>query len=89
MKLNIRNPLLENIKEKYFKEFEICSKACSILKDITGLSEIPESEVAYITMHIAAALEKNMSDEKVKVVIACHTGIGTSRNCKQSCRTLQ
>lgn len=79
MKLNIRNPLLENIKEKYFKEFEICSKACSILKDITGLSEIPESEVAYITMHIAAALEKNMSDEKVKVVIACHTGIGTSR----------
>ena len=39
--------MLENIKENYFREFEICSKACSILKDITGLSEIPESEVAY------------------------------------------
>ena len=39
--------IVKDIKEKYFKEFEICSKACSILKDITGLSEIPESEVAY------------------------------------------
>lgn len=79
MKLNIRNPLLDNIKENYSMEFEVCLKACNILKDITNLSEIPESEVAYITMHIAAALEKNISDEKVKVVIACHTGIGTSR----------
>lgn len=79
MKLNIRNPLLDNIKENYSREFEVCLKACNILKDITNLSEIPESEVAYITMHIAAALEKNISDEKVKVVIACHTGIGTSR----------
>lgn len=58
MKLNIRNPLLENIKENYFREFEVCSKACDILKVMTNLSEIPESEIAYITMHIAAALEK-------------------------------
>lgn len=79
MKLNIRNPLLENIKENYSKEFEVCSKACDILKIMTNLYEIPESEIAYITMHIAAALEKNVLDEKVRVVIACHTGIGTSR----------
>ncbi len=79
MKLNIRNPLLENIKENYFREFEVCSKACDILKVMTNLSEIPESEIAYITMHIAAALEKNILDEKVNIVIACHTGIGTSR----------
>lgn len=79
MGLNIRNPLLENIKENYSKEFQACYKACSILKNITNLSDIPESEIAYITMHIAAALEKNILDDKVKVVIACHTGIGTSR----------
>ncbi|MDO4535236.1 MAG: BglG family transcription antiterminator [Clostridium perfringens] len=79
MKLNIRNPLLENIKENYSREFEICSKACDILKIMTNLSEIPESEIAYITMHIAAALENNVLDEKVRVVIACHTGVGTSR----------
>lgn len=79
MKLNIRNPLLEDIKENYSKEFEVCLKACEILKVITDLPEIPESEIAYITMHIAAALEKNIIDQKIRVVIACHTGIGTSR----------
>lgn len=79
MGLNIRNPLLENIKENYSKEFQACYKACNILKNIANLSDIPESEIAYITMHIAAALEKNILDEKVRVIIACHTGIGTSR----------
>lgn len=79
MKLNIRNPLLENIKQNYSREFEMCLKACDILKVVTNLTEIPESEVAYITMHIAAALEKNILDERIPVVIACPTGIGTSK----------
>lgn len=79
MKLNIRNPLLEEIKEKYSREFNVCLSACDILKQVTKIKEIPESEVAYITLHIAAALEKKIIDEKVSVVIACTTGIGTSK----------
>lgn len=79
MKLNIRNPLLEEIKDNYITEFNVCLKACNILKDILKIEEIPESEVAYITSHIAAAIEKQIMDEKVSVVIACTTGIGTSK----------
>lgn len=79
MRLNIRNPLLENIKSNYGEVFQVCKEACEILKDVTKVTEIPESEIAYITMHIAAALEKTFKEETLSVVIACPTGIGTSR----------
>lgn len=78
MKLNIRNPILKNIKEKYPMEYNATKKACEILKLNTKTDEIPESEIAYITMHIAAAIYKKGLEEKIKVVISCPTGIGTS-----------
>ena len=79
MKLNIRNPLLDKIKEQYSDVYKSCERACEILKKITNVDKIPESEVAYVAIHIAASLEENMKDEKFSVVIACPTGIGTSR----------
>ncbi len=78
MKLNIRNPLLNNIREKYPMEYTATKKACEILKISTKVEEIPESEIAYITMHIAAAIYKKGFQEKIRVVISCPTGIGTS-----------
>ena len=63
MKLNIRNPLLENIKEQYSEIYHSCENACEILKKITKIDKIPESEVAYIAMHIAAAIEENLKNE--------------------------
>lgn len=79
MKLNIRNPLLENIKEQYSEIYHSCENACEILKKITKIDKIPESEVAYISMHIAAAIEENLKNENLSVVIACPTGVGTSK----------
>lgn len=79
MKLNIRNPLLENIKEQYSEIYHSCENVCEILKKITKIDKIPESEVAYIAMHIAAAIEENLKNENLSVVIACPTGVGTSK----------
>lgn len=78
MKMNIRNPLLNNIKQKYPIEYIATKKACEILKTSTKTEEIPEPEIAYITMHIAAAIYKKGFEEKIRVVISCPTGIGTS-----------
>ena len=78
MKMNIRNPLLKNIKQKYPKEYIATKKACEILKVSTKNEEIPDPEIAYITMHIAAAIYKKGFEEKIRVVISCPTGIGTS-----------
>ena len=63
------NPLLDKIKEQYSDVYKSCEKACEILKKITNVDKIPESEVAYVAIHIAAALEENIVD-KVMIYIA-------------------
>lgn len=79
MNMNIRNPFLDMIKSEYRDIFNATYLACEVLEKIV-FSRIPESEVAYITMHIVAAYE---SKKKLKfthrVLICCETGMGVSR----------
>lgn len=79
MKMDIRNPLLNEIKSEFKLFYTSIIKICDEIKNEFSLQEMPESEVAYITMHIVSAIEKNMMiNSKIKVVIACPTGIGTA-----------
>lgn len=79
MNMDIRNPLLKEIKDNYPELMEISKKSVRVLEDRLGM-EMPESEIAYIAMHIGAAIEK--SDVKaqriLRAVVACPTGIGAS-----------
>lgn len=79
MNLVIRNPLVDTIKTQYKDIYQVSKKCCKILKNI-AVGNIPESEISYIAMHIAAAIERiknNMT--KTRVIVACGSGIGTSR----------
>ena len=80
MNLDIRNPLLAQIKETYPQIYDISIKCCKVLKDLLGV-EIPESEIGYIAMHIGAALENegNLERRIYRAAVACASGIGTSR----------
>lgn len=79
MKLNIRNPLLDKIKEDYSEVFNVSKKSIKPLEELVH-EKIPESEIGYIAIHFAAALENYRNNtEKYKVAIACASGIGTSR----------
>lgn len=79
MNLDIRNPLLEMIKEHYPELIKISEKCLRIVEDYLGI-KMPESEIAYIAMHIGAAIENsNMLPRHIyRVVLACSSGIGTS-----------
>lgn len=79
MNLNIKNPQLETIKQNYTTVFHATKEACSLLKDIIQIKEIPESEIAYIAMYFCAALEKKRTERMFSVVIVCPTGMGTSK----------
>lgn len=80
MNMEIRNPLLKDMKEHY-PELMWISKKCAItLEDKLDLI-MPEAEIAYIAMHLGAAIE---SQHKVfkpiyKIAIACPSGMGSSR----------
>ncbi len=76
MNMDIRNPLLNQIKENYPNVFQATKNAVSILKEELRL-EIPESEVAYIALHIGGALERTKA-YTYKVLVVCPSGVGTS-----------
>ncbi|WP_227855561.1 BglG family transcription antiterminator [Clostridioides sp. ES-S-0048-02] len=80
MGLEIRNPLLEEIKTKYSYAYNGVEKVSKVIKDKLNINSIPESEIGYIAMHFASAIEKNlMMHANINIVVACPTGIGTSR----------
>lgn len=74
--LNIENPLLEEVKENYPSIFG-ASWATSALFDKYYGVKVPEEEIAYIAIHIGAALERHIP--KTKVVVVCSSGVGTSQ----------
>lgn len=80
MNMEIRNPLLEEVKAHYSDLYRISEKCCAPIEKLLGF-KMPQSEIAYIAMHLGAAIENSETIEKrmYRVVIACTSGIGTSR----------
>lgn len=80
MNLEIRNPLLNEMKS-YYPELMYISKKCArLLTEKLGL-ELPEAEVAFIAMHLGAAIESQHKIFKpiYKIAVACPAGIGSSQ----------
>ena len=78
--MNIRNPLLNEIKEKYPMAFEGALKASKCIKDHLGI-KIGEHEVAYIALHIGVALERmeNKNKKIKRVLLVCASGVGSAK----------
>ncbi|SET17818.1 BglG family transcription antiterminator [Anaerobranca gottschalkii] len=74
--LTIKNPILNDIKKNYPQIYGVSWMTSVVFEKYLGLN-IPESEIGYIAMHIGAAVERN--SKKIKVMVVCHTGIGTSQ----------
>ncbi|GGB43290.1 putative licABCH operon regulator [Lentibacillus populi] len=79
-KMNIRNPLLNDIKKKYPTAFEGAIIASKCIEEYLQI-EVIEHEIAYIALHIVVALERMESErkKKKKVIIVCATGVGSAR----------
>lgn len=78
--MDIRNPILNDVKSKYENIFEKVVVASDVVRDFLD-KDIPESEIGYITMHIGAALERDSLKEDfsdIRAAVVCPTGIGTS-----------
>ena len=80
MHMDIRNPLLSEMKTHYPELMELAYKSVGEMEKSLG-SPLPEAEVAYIAMHLGAALADSEEFRHVehRVVVACPTGMGTSR----------
>ncbi|OME14834.1 PTS sugar transporter [Paenibacillus odorifer] len=79
-KMNIRNPLLKEIKINFPAAFEGALIASKCINNFLDL-EVGEHEVAFIALHIGAALERMKSKNKKvkKVILVCASGVGSAK----------
>lgn len=80
MRLDIMNPLLEDIKEMYPSLFEATRKCALVIEEREKIS-VPEDEIAYLATHIGAAIknERRNVRKTYRAVVACTNGIGASQ----------
>ncbi|MCR5833447.1 MAG: PRD domain-containing protein [Selenomonadaceae bacterium] len=80
MNMDIRNPLLDEIRVHYPELMSLTRKCVGELEQEVGRT-LPDSEIAYIAMHLGAALSDSEKFVHAihRVVVACPTGMGTSR----------
>lgn len=81
-RMQIQNPILEEIKKSYPDIYQRCEQAAKVLNEYTG-QPVPEEEIGFLTVHFGAALVRmegrNETIRKVSVGVVCASGIGISR----------
>ena len=79
LRMDIRNPLLAQMEAEHPELMEIARYATRMMEEEVG-APLPADEIAYIAIHIGAALTEAGGDRPiVRVLVACPTGLGTSR----------
>lgn len=78
--MNIRNPLLNEIKRKYPSAFEGAAIASRCIEEYLKI-EVGEHEIAYIALHMGVALERMKTRQKrlKRVIVVCASGVGSAR----------
>ncbi|MFU0784700.1 MAG: Transcriptional antiterminator, BglG [Clostridium sp.] len=74
--LKLNNPMLNTIKKDYTNIFGAAWACSSIFEKELGIS-VNDDEIGYIALHLALAYEK--SKHKIKTIVVCSSGIGTSQ----------
>lgn len=77
MGMEIRNPILEEIKVKYNPIYNTAKKVSEIIEKEFEI-KVPDDEVGYITIHLGGAVER-INNYIYNVEVICPSGIGTSR----------
>lgn len=76
MHMEIRNPMLDDIKKHYGELYELAKLGVSAIEEELGVG-VPESEIGYIAIHLGVALEDRRMhlQRRYKAIICCPSGI--------------
>ena len=77
--MNIRNEILESVKQSFPLAFEMAVVAGKVLSSLENLST-NENEMGFLAIHFGAALERRQSSDNApwKAIIACGSGMSTA-----------
>ncbi|UOQ45656.1 BglG family transcription antiterminator [Halobacillus salinarum] len=80
--MNIRNPMLDDIKANYPLMFEAAITAGAVLEEELGI-KVDENEIGYMALHIGAAIERiKMNQAPKRCMIVCASGVGSAQLLK-------
>ncbi|MCC5896088.1 MAG: PRD domain-containing protein [Alkalibacterium sp.] len=77
----LKNPFMTEMKANYQPELDLTETYFSEMPELKAFT-VTEDEWAYISLHIIAALERNSRSEKLRTLVICATGIGSSQMLK-------
>lgn len=77
----LKNPLTKQVKSNFSEAYEITKNYFSQMDSLQE-TKMSEDEWAYIALHVIAALEREYSLKKKKVLVVCATGMGSSQMIK-------
>lgn len=77
----LKNPILEDIKQKYSLAYQISYEAVGVLRKHYK-KNISEDEIGYFALIFQLALEKDKMDPCSDILVVCSTGKGSSRLLK-------
>lgn len=80
--LDISNPYAEMIQKKYPIAFHCVREIAEIIWTNTNIP-VQKGELAYLSLHLAASLERQDFNNKIPAAIICSTGFGTAALLKQ------
>ncbi|MDE1514671.1 transcription antiterminator [Vibrio sp. dsl-7] len=78
--INIRNPLLDDIKNELVDVYNLTRIAVENVFARCTQQRVSDDEVGYLAVHFQAAIERQITHKRVLLV--CSTGIGTSHLLK-------
>lgn len=86
--MNVRNPMLEDIKTSYPLAFEAGIIAGVALEETLDVS-IDENEIGYLALHIGAAIERQKLKHKpLSCFIVCASGLGSAQLIKYKLQSM-
>lgn len=79
--IELTNPLLADIQSQYSDVFYLTKE---VLQEMTFFAHqvLTDDEVAYVTLHFMAAMERYKESRKFKVLAICATGLGAAQMLK-------
>lgn len=79
--LSLKNPLYEEITEKYPEVFNATKDTLSNMPLLTNY-ELDNHEWSYVSLHLLAAVERHKQNTKVNAIVICATGLGSAQMLK-------
>lgn len=77
----LSNPLLKEIYTNYKAELELTKSYFSKMNQMVQFN-VSDDEWAYISLHIIAAIERSIGNRKMRTLVICATGLGSSQMLK-------